>query len=70
MNSQEIIFDLWKEKKWISNDDFYNRTHSPKFTSRISDLRNKGVPIIKQMIVNPNTGKRHAEYALEDGYTN
>lgn len=70
MTSEQIIFSLWKKKKWISNADFAEATDgSPKFTSRISDLRRKGVPIIKQMVKNENTGKIHAEYALEDGYS-
>ena len=68
-NYRDTIFALWKTKKWISNEDFYNATHSPKFTSRISDLRRAGVPIIKQMVKNENTGKVHEEYALADGYT-
>lgn len=70
MTSEQIIFSLWKKKKWISNADFAEATDgSPKFTSRISDLRRKGVPIIKQMVKNENTGKIHAEYALDDGYS-
>lgn len=70
MTSEQIIFKLWKTKKWISNADFAKATDgSPKFTSRISDLRRKGVPIIKQMVKNENTGKIHAEYALADGYS-
>ena len=67
MTSREIIFDLWKRKKWISNADFAAATHgSPKFTTRISEIRRSGVPIMKQMVVNENTGKRHAEYALAE----
>lgn len=70
MTSEEIIFGLWKRKTWINNMDFAVATGgSPKFTSRISDLRKKGVPIIKQMVRNEVTGKYHAEYALADGYT-
>lgn len=70
MTSEQIIFSLWRKKKWISNADFAEATDgSPKFTSRISDLRRKGVPIIKQMVKNENTGKIHAEYALQDGYS-
>lgn len=70
MTSEQIIFSLWRKKKWISNADFAEATDgSPKFTSRISDLRRKGVPIIKQMVKNENTGKIHAEYALDDGYS-
>lgn len=43
----EILLDLWEEKDWISNEDFRRATHgSPKLTSRISDMRKKGVEII------------------------
>lgn len=42
----EICLDLWDVKTWISNEDYYGKTHSPKFTSRISDMRKKGVEII------------------------
>lgn len=71
MTSHETIMNLWKHKKWISNADFAAATGgSPKFTTRVSEMRRRGVPIMKQMVVNENTGKRHAEYALADGYTN
>lgn len=66
---RDVIFQLWGKKKWISNEDFYRKTRSPKFTSRISDLRRKGVPIEKRMVKNNMTGKFHAEYALADGYS-
>lgn len=70
MSSYETIMKLWQRKKWISNEDFYKETHSPKFTSRISDMRRRGVPIIKQMVKNETTGKMHAEYALANDRTN
>ena len=69
MSSYEIIRKLWKRKKWISNKDFMEATDgSPKFTTRISELRKAGVPIIKRIVKNENTGRIHAEYALADGY--
>jgi hypothetical protein len=43
----EILLDLWSQKDWIDNEDFRKATHgSPKLTSRISDMRRKGVEII------------------------
>lgn len=43
----EIMLELWERKPWISNEDFRKATHgSPKFTSRISDMRKRGVEII------------------------
>lgn len=43
----EIMLDLWKDKQWIENEDFRKKTHgSPKFTSRISDMRKKGIEIV------------------------
>lgn len=62
-NYKEIMFDLWKEKKWISNADFAAKTGgSPKFTSRISDMRRQGYNIIDQWVDNKSEG-RHKEYA-------
>ena len=59
-----IILNLWKIKKWISNADFAAATGgSPKFTSRISDMRKKGYKIIDQWVDNKGEG-RHKEYAL------
>ena len=43
----ETLLDLWAKKTWLENEDFRKATHgSPKFTSRISDMRKKGVDII------------------------
>lgn len=69
MSSYDIIRKLWKRKKWIDNMDFMQATGgSPKFTTRISELRRDGVPIVKKMVKNKNTGKVHAKYALADGF--
>ena len=43
----QILLDLWKKKQWISNEDFRAATKgSPKLTSRISDMRKRGVEIV------------------------
>lgn len=43
----EHLLELWEIKPWISNEDFRKKTHgSPKLTSRISDMRKKGVTIV------------------------
>ena len=43
----EILLDLWSKKTWIENEDYRRATKgSPKFTSRISDMRKKGVEIV------------------------
>ena len=43
----QILLELWDKKTWIENEDFRKATHgSPKLTSRISDMRKKGVEII------------------------
>ena len=56
--------ELWKEKEWISNEDFRKKTHgSPKWTSRVSDMRNKGVKIIDRYVYTITEG-RHKEYKL------
>lgn len=69
MSSYDIIRKLWRRKKWIDNMDFIQATGgSPKFTTRISELRRDGVPIIKKMVKNRTTGKVHAKYALADGF--
>lgn len=69
-NSYDIIRKLWKRKTWISNMDFMIATDgSPKFTTRISELRKRGIPINKRTVKNDNTGRIHAEYALADGFT-
>lgn len=63
-NYQKIILTLWTQKKWISNADFAAATGgSPKFTSRISDMRRKGFNIVDQWVDNAGEG-RHKEYAL------
>lgn len=62
---EKIILTLLHNKKWISNADFAAATGSPKFTSRVSDLRKKGYPIIDQWVENKNQG-RHKEYALKE----
>ena len=64
---KQIILELWEKKKWISNADFAAATHgSPKFTSRISDMRRKhGYNIIDQWVDNAGEGK-HKEYALAE----
>lgn len=42
----EILLDLWEDKDWIGNEDFRRATKgSPKLTSRISDMRKKGIEI-------------------------
>lgn len=42
----EHLLELWEAKPWISNEDFRKKTGgSPKLTSRISDMRKKGVTI-------------------------
>lgn len=61
---KDIMLELWHEKTWISNADFASRTGgSPKFTSRISDMRRQGYPIIDRWVENKEDG-RHKEYAL------
>lgn len=43
----KILLELWETRTWISNEDFRRATHgSPKLTSRISDMRAKGVEIV------------------------
>ncbi len=58
------LIGLWTISEWISSDDFVRATRSPKFTSRISDLRKKGIVIEDRWVVNQTTGKRHKEYKL------
>ena len=61
---KDIMLDLWKEKEWISNADYAAATGgSPKFTSRISDMRRRGYKIIDKWVDNKGTG-RHKVYAL------
>ena len=58
------LIGLWTISEWISSDDFVRATRSPKFTSRISDLRKKGIVIEDRWVINKTTGKRHKEYKL------
>ena len=61
---KQVMLELWGKKKWISNADFAAATGgSPKFTSRISDMRRRGYNIVDQWVDNKETG-RHKEYAL------
>ncbi len=61
---KKTMLDLWETKTWISNIDFQRATHgSPKFTSRISDMRKQGYNIIDRWVDNKEEG-RHKEYAL------
>ena len=61
---KQILLELWDKKTWISNADFAAATDgSPKFTSRISDMRRLGYNIVDQWVENVNGG-RHKEYAL------
>lgn len=63
---EKIMLKLWAKKKWISNIDFALATNgSPKFTSRISDMRKKGYVIIDRWVKSEN-GVKHKEYALVD----
>ena len=60
---EQIINELFDKKTWISNADFAAATGgSPKFTSRISDMRRKGVEIVDRWVNNKTEG-RHKEYA-------
>ncbi len=61
---EKTMLKLWVDKKWISNIDFAIATHgSPKFTSRISDMRKKGYEI-EDRWVKTQDGTKHKEYAL------
>lgn len=60
----EIITDISKEKEWFSNWDYSIKTHgSPKFTSRVSDMKKKGVEFADRWVDNKEIG-RHKEYKL------
>lgn len=49
MSYWRIMLKLWEKKEWIENEDYRLFTHgSPKFTSRISDMRKRGVEIISR----------------------
>ena len=63
---EKTMLKLWAKKQWISNSDFATATKgSPKFTSRISDMRKKGYVIEDRWVDNKEQG-RHKEYALID----
>lgn len=63
---EKTMLKLWAKKEWISNTDFAVATGgSPKFTSRISDMRKKGYVILDRWVDNKESG-RHKEYKLHD----
>ena len=54
----EHMLDLWARKEWIDGVDFFHKTDgSQKFTSRISDMRDKGVEIVHRKQGNHNEYK-------------
>lgn len=60
----QILIDLWADKEWVSNLDYQRATKgSPKFTSRISDMRKRGILILDRWVDNAEEG-RHKEYKL------
>lgn len=43
----ETMLRLWSHHEWISGKDYFYATNgSQKFTSRVSDMRAKGVEIV------------------------
>ena len=45
----ETMLRLWIHREWISGKDYFYATDgSQKFTSRISDMRAKGVEIVSE----------------------
>lgn len=57
----KIMLMLWETHEWIENEDFRLFTHgSPKFTSRISDMRKKGIEIVSRK----SSSSNNFEYKL------
>lgn len=61
----KIMLDLWKDKLWIDGVDYFRATHgSQKFTSRISDMRKKGIEITSRKVNGKDENQPHNVYAL------
>ena len=61
----ESIIVISAGDKWIDNEDFRIRTHgSPKFTSRVSDMKKKGVEFEDRWVCNTEDGRPHKQYRL------
>ena len=60
-----ILLDLWENKTWIDGEDYWRATKgSPKLTSRISDMRKKGVDIVGRPVSGKNGNQPHNVYGL------